>query len=101
MATIAVATEEEAAAAAAQLGGCVVLKAEAEGLAHRTDAGSIRVDLRTPEEVAEGYRTLAADFRSSLQRVLVQPMLAGGVEVRIGVVQEPCSGRWWCSGPAG
>ena len=92
VATMAAATEEEAAAAAAQLGGRVVLKAEAEGLAHRTDAGGIRVDLRTPEEVAEGYRTLAADFGSSLQRVLVQPMLAGGVEVRIGVVQEPVFG---------
>ena len=92
VATIAAATEEEAAAAAAQLGGRVVLKAEAEGLVHRTDAGGVRVDLRTPQEVAEGYRTLAADFGPRLQRVLVQPMLAGGVEVHIGVVQEPVFG---------
>ena len=40
----------------------MVLKAEAEGLVHRTDAGGVRVDLRTPREVAEAYRTLAADF---------------------------------------
>ncbi len=92
VATLAAATEEEAAAAAAQLGGRVVLKAEAEGLAHRTDAGGVRIDLRTPQEVAEGYRTLAADFGPRLQRVLVQPMLAGGVEVHIGVVQEPVFG---------
>ncbi len=91
-ATIAAATEEEAVAAAAQLGGPVVLKAEAEGLVHRTDAGAVRVDLRTPQEVAEGYRTLAADFGPRLQRVLVQPMLAGGVEVHIGVAQEPVFG---------
>ncbi len=58
--TVAAATEEEAAAAAAQLGGRVVLKAEAEGLVHRTGAGGVKVDLRTPQEVAEGYRTLAA-----------------------------------------
>ena len=90
--TVAAATEEEAAAAAAQLGGPVVLKAEAEGLVHRTGAGGVRVDLRTPQEVAEGYRTLAADFGSRLQRVLVQPMLSGGVEVHIGVVQEPVFG---------
>ncbi len=32
-----------------------------QGLVHRTDTGSVRVDLRTPQEVAEGYRTLAAD----------------------------------------
>ncbi len=92
VATIAAATEDEAAAAAAQLGGRVVLKAEAEGLVHRTDAGGVRVDLRTPLEVAEGYRTLAADFGPRLQRVLVQPMLAGGIEVAIGVVQEPVFG---------
>ena len=92
VATIAAAAEEEAAAAAAQLGGRVVLKAEAEGLVHRTDAGGVRVDLRTPQEVAEAYRTLAADFGPRLQRVLVQPMLTGGVEVHIGVVQEPVFG---------
>ena len=39
--------------------------------------------------MAEAYRTLAADLGPSLPRVLVQPMLAGGVEVMIGVVQEP------------
>ena len=92
VATIAAATEDEAAAAAAQLGGRVVLKAEAEGLVHRTDAGGVRVDLRTPQEVAEAYRTLAADFGPRLQRVLVQPMLTGGVEVHIGVAQEPVFG---------
>jgi len=92
VATIAAATEEETAAAAAQLGGPVVLKAEAEGLGHRTGAGGVRLDLRTPEEVAEGYRALAADSGPSLRRVLVQPMLTGGVEVMIGVVQEPMFG---------
>ena len=69
-----------------------MLKAEAEGLVHRTDAGGVRVDLRTPQEVAEAYRTLAADFGPRLQRVLVQPMLTGGVEVHIGVAQEPVFG---------
>ena len=90
--TLVAATEEEATAAAAQLGGPVVLKAEAEGLVHRTGAGGVQADLRTPEEVAEGYRTLAAGFGPRLERVLVQPMLAGGVEVMIGVAQEPVFG---------
>ena len=92
VATVAAATEEEAAAAAAQLSGPVVLKAEAEGLVHRTGAGSVRVDLRTPQEVAEGYRMLVAGFGPRLERVLVQPMLAGGVEMMIGVSQEPVFG---------
>ena len=92
VATMAAPSEQEAVAAAAQLGGPVVLKAEAEGLVHRAGAGAVRVDLRTPAEVAEGYRTLAAGFGPRPQRVLVQPMLAGGVEVMIGVVQEPVFG---------
>ena len=86
------ASEQEAVAAAEQLGGRVVLKAEAEGLVHRTGAGGVKVDLRTPQEVAEGYRALVAEFGPRLQRVLVQPMLADGVEVMIGVVQEPVFG---------
>ena len=92
VATIPAASEQEAAAAAEQLGGRVVLKAEAEGRGHRTGARGVRLDLRTPQEVAEGYRALAADSGPSLRRVLVQPMLAGGVEVMIGVVQEPVFG---------
>ena len=40
--TVAAATEEEAAAVAAKLGGPVVLKAEAEGLVHRTGAGGVQ-----------------------------------------------------------
>src|SRR5208337_2057724 len=50
---------------------------------HRSDAGDVTLDRRTPEEVAEGYRALAADFGSRLKRVLVQPMLTGGFEVLI------------------
>ena len=90
--TMSAASEQEAVEAAAKLGGRVVLKAEAEGSVHRTDAGDVTLDRRTPEEVAEGYRALAADFGSRLKRVLVQPMLTGGVEVLIGVVQEPVFG---------
>ena len=51
--------------------------------------------------MAKGYRTLAADFGPRLKRVLVQPMLAGGVEVYIGVVQEPVFGQLVVSGPPG
>ena len=69
-----------------------MLKAEARELARKSDAGAVRLDLRTPQEVAGAYRALAADSGSSLTSVLVQPMLAGGVEVLIGVVQEPVFG---------
>jgi acyl-CoA synthetase (NDP forming)/RimJ/RimL family protein N-acetyltransferase len=84
--------EEQAVAAAAKLGGPVVLKAEAEGLVHKSDAGAVKLDLRTPQEVTSAYRALAASLGASLRRVLIQPMITDGVEVLIGVVQEPVFG---------
>jgi acyl-CoA synthetase (NDP forming) len=85
-------SEQEAAQAAAELGGRVVVKAEAEGLVHKTDAAAVKLDLRTPQEVTDAYRALEVSLGSRLRRVLVQPMIADGVEVLIGVVQEPMFG---------
>jgi hypothetical protein len=59
---------------------------------HKTQAGAIRLDLRTGEEVAAAYAEFADMFGDSLQRVLVQPMLTGGVETIVGVVQQPVFG---------
>ncbi len=78
--------------AADRLGGRVVLKAEASGVLHKTAAGAVRLDLRSAAEVAGAYAELASEFGDRLQRVLVQPMLAGGVETIVGVVQEPVFG---------
>ncbi len=83
---------DAALAAAEELGGQVVLKAEVDGLVHKTDAGAVKLDLRTAEEVAEAYGELEKAFGSRLRRVLVQPMLAGGVETLVGVVQEAVFG---------
>jgi acyl-CoA synthetase (NDP forming) len=90
--TFSATTEEEVQRAAARLGGRVVLKAEARGMVHKTDAGAVRLDLRTQNEVSQAYRDLATRFGTGLRRVLVQPMLSGGVEVMAGVVQEPVFG---------
>jgi acyl-CoA synthetase (NDP forming)/RimJ/RimL family protein N-acetyltransferase len=85
-------SEDEAVRVAASTGGPVVMKAEAEGVVHKTEAGAVKLDLHGEQEVREGYRQLTAAFGASLRKVLVQPMLAGGVEVLVGVVQEPVFG---------
>ncbi|HTX85856.1 MAG TPA: GNAT family N-acetyltransferase [Streptosporangiaceae bacterium] len=90
--TRSVTSKDAALVAAAELGGHVVLKADVAGLVHKTDAGAVKLDLRSGEEVAGAYRELAAAFGADLRRVLVQPMLTGGVETIIGVVQEPVFG---------
>jgi acyl-CoA synthetase (NDP forming) len=90
--TVGAADEQQAVQAAADLGGRVVLKAEAEGLVHKSDAGAVKLNLSTPREVTEAYRDLADRFGSRLRQVLVQPMLAHGIETLVGVVQEPVFG---------
>ena len=82
----------DAVAAAAAFGGPVVLKAEVHGLVHKSDAGAVKLDLHGAGEVRAAYDELAATFGSELDGVLVEPMLGDGVEVLVGVVQEPVFG---------
>lgn len=86
------ASADEAAQAAAELAGPVVLKADVPGLVHKSDAGAVLLDLRSEPDVRRGYDQLGARFGADLRRVLVQPMITDGVEVLIGVVHEPVFG---------
>ncbi len=85
-------TADEAAAAAADLGGPVTLKAEVHGLVHKSDAGAVLLGLDGPEAARGGFESLAAKFAGDFYGALVQPMISGGTEVIIGVVQEPIFG---------
>jgi acyl-CoA synthetase (NDP forming)/RimJ/RimL family protein N-acetyltransferase len=86
------ATADEAAAAAAELGGAVALKAQVPGLVHKSDAGAVLLGLDGPGAARGGFDTLAERFAGNFSGVLVQPMISGGTEVIIGVVQEPIFG---------
>ena len=83
---------EEAVQAAAGFGCPAVLKAEAAGLVHKTEAGAVKLGLHGEQEVRAAYAELVAAFGSRLTGVVVEPMLSGGVEVLVGVVQEPVFG---------
>ncbi len=87
-----VTTEEAAVRVAAELGGHVALKADVPGLVHESDAGGVQSDLHTKGDVRRAYHRLADTFGSGLDRVLVQPMISGGIEVLIGVAQDPVFG---------
>ena len=85
----------QAVTAAAELGGHVALKAEVPGLVHKSDAGAVLLDLASADEVRAAFGTLAGRFagrQPGRLGVLVQPMITGGIEVIIGVVQEPVFG---------
>jgi len=81
-------TEDEAVGAFAAAAGPVVLKADVPGLIHKTDAGAVELDLRTEADVRRAYRRLTDRFGERQRHVLVQPMIAGGTEVIIGVADD-------------
>jgi acetate---CoA ligase (ADP-forming) len=84
-----------AAKAAEDLGGRVALKAQGPELLHKTDLAAVRLGLAGGEEVARA----AEEIDESLARAdvtrdsfLVQAMVDGGVELLIGVVDDPVFG---------
>jgi acyl-CoA synthetase (NDP forming) len=78
--------------AAAILGGHVAIKADVPGLLNKTAAGAVELDLRGAQEVRAAMRRLEARFGGRMSGVLVEPMISGGVETIVGVVQEPVFG---------
>jgi acetate---CoA ligase (ADP-forming) len=79
---VVVATPEEAAAAAAALGYPVVIKADAEGLLHRTEAGAVKLDVRDRASALDVCEELRA--RTRAERFIVQERLGPGPEILIG-----------------
>ena len=69
----------EAVAAAARLGYPVVLKGVAQGVAHKSDLGLVRVGLRDRDAVVDAYTDVGCD------RVVVQAMISGAIEAIAGV----------------
>jgi len=89
------ATPEEAGAAAARLGARVALKALGPDIVHKTDVGGVRLGLNGQEEVAAAAEEMARRIREAgltLEGFLVQDMVTGGVEMLVGVAQDPLFG---------
>jgi acyl-CoA synthetase (NDP forming) len=76
---------EEAAQAAAEIGFPVVLKGE--GIAHKTDAGAVKLNLQTSGEVRDAAGEMPSDT------FLVEKMVPDTVaELLVGVVRDPAHG---------
>jgi acetyltransferase len=88
-------SEAAAVAAFRQFGGPVALKAEADGMLHKSDLGCVRLNCATEAAVADGYRTVLANAHKAGFRdagVLIQPMVAGVAEAYAGVIDDPLYG---------
>jgi acyl-CoA synthetase (NDP forming) len=73
---------DRAATAARELGGPLALKAVAPGLAHKMDAGAVRLGVRV-DDVASVYADLVERV-PGLDGVLVQQMAPAGLELLVG-----------------
>ncbi len=85
-------SRREALAAAEEIGYPVVLKASAEGLVHKSDAGAVALDLRDGDEVAEALDSMTASLVAAGQppsEWLLQEMARGGHEVIFGISTDP------------
>jgi len=82
-----VSTAAEAGKASTALGFPVALKAVARSLVHKTDAGAVRLDLRSADEVAAAADEMAG--RLPVEGFVVQPMIRGEAEVIVGARRDP------------
>lgn len=86
-----VGSAEEAAAAADRIGYPVVAKLCGRTIAHKTERGLVRLNLRDADSVAAAARELlaAAQPDDGDVGVLVGPMVKGNRELIAGVVRDP------------
>ncbi|HSO98051.1 MAG TPA: GNAT family N-acetyltransferase, partial [Solirubrobacteraceae bacterium] len=95
---------EGAAAAAAEIGGPVALKASAAGLVHKIDVGGVRLGLEGRAEVVTAAREMESALANAgfcLDGLIVQPMAPPGVELIVGVVNDHSFGPVLACGAGG
>ncbi|MCR4419158.1 MAG: acetate--CoA ligase family protein [Clostridia bacterium] len=87
--------EEEAVAAAREIGFPVVLKVLSPEIIHKSDLGGVRLNLATSEAVREAFRRVMERARTvdPEARATVQEMAAPGTEVIVGIATDPHFGR--------
>ena len=85
---------EEALTLSEKIGFPVVLKIVSTDIVHKSDAGGVKVGLKTVRQVAKAYDEIMKSVRKSspgagIQGVSVQKMARPGVEVIVGMSKDP------------
>ncbi|MEK7874039.1 MAG: acetate--CoA ligase family protein, partial [Chloroflexota bacterium] len=86
-------TRDEAAALAKQTGYPVALKIVSPDIAHKSDIGGVKLNLRTEKQVAKAFDDImkavqARQPNARVQGVAVQTMARPGVEVIVGLSKD-------------
>jgi len=88
---------EDAAVAATQIGFPVAMKVESDDIVHKFDIKGVLLDIVSPEQAKEAYRTIvanahAAQPRANIRGVFVQQMAGRGEEVILGLKRDEAFG---------
>ena len=88
------ASRDAAVQAARDIGFPVVLKVVSPQITHKSDVGGVKLDLKSPEEVAAAFDEIMAAARraapdATIDGVSVQQMARPGIEVIVGVSTDP------------
>lgn len=76
--------QEELEEAASKVGYPLVLKADAETIIHKTEAGAVALNLRDREALNNAFREMAKKFEKEKPSFILQEFIEGGKEVIIG-----------------
>jgi len=87
----------DAVQAARNIGFPVALKLASRQIVHKTEFGGVQLNLQNEAAVRAAFanirqRLADANRLDAFDGVLVQPMIAGGVELMVGVTQDPSFG---------
>ncbi|MGD9943230.1 MAG: acetate--CoA ligase family protein [Burkholderiaceae bacterium] len=88
---------DEAVEAAARLGWPVALKIVSPDIAHKSEIGGVRLGLADAAAVRDAHARLRAEVARHLpdariDGVVVQPQIAGGLPMLVGIVRDPVFG---------
>jgi len=92
-----VASLEAARQAAEAAGYPVVLKVEADGLAHKSDCGGVRLNLKDARELDAAWHAMTRELavrapQAAVRGFVVAPMVRGDLEIFIGGTCDPAFG---------
>ena len=87
-------TEDEAVMIAKDVGFPIVMKISSPQILHKSDAGGVRVNIKTVEEARDAFGQITRNVKqynpnAEIDGILVQEMVTGGKETIIGFKQEP------------
>ena len=86
---------------AERLGYPVAIKAVGDALLHKTEHKAVRLNLSNRAEVRAAATALTSTHGSTMEGLLVQRMVTGGVEMMLGAINDPTFGHVIVCGSGG